>query len=430
MSLMLFTDRLFLSRYSVTELNAAATAGTATYAFMVLPISIAAISEVFVGRFHGQERNRELGKPVWQMIWFALLLFPLFLLIGAYAPPFIFFGSANEIKETTYFSTLINFSPIFFINIGISGFFIGTGKVTTVTVCTLLANLLNIILDYLLIFGNGYIPTLGIFGAALSTGIAEVFQSLMLILIFLQKDYRLKYRTGDLSFDKSILFESLRIGFPSGLGVTIEMLSHLAFFKLISLTGQENLTIVSLVQSLLFLVFFLYDGLSKGVTTLCANFIGGEKLEYIGKTIRSAMTLQLIFFIIVCTLFTFFSETILDIFMSQDDEQRMLSPSFLVRINWALFWMSLFFLFDGLTRIIGGQLTAAGDTKFLLYAGTVLNIVAYLIPLAFVVLYAGGQSDDAWMVIFCYSVITFLVYLWRYRSDRWLVSSQKLNENV
>lgn len=432
MSLMLFTDRLFLSRHSVTDLNATATAGTATYTFLILPIAISAISEVFVGRYHGQDRFLEVGKPIWQIIWFAAMLTPLFVLFAIFAPSFLFYDSPNALKETTYFSTLLYFSPFVFINIGISGFFIGTGKVTTVTICTLLANLVNIVLDYLLIYGNTsmYIPTLGIFGAAISTGIAETFQCLMLLAIFLQKNYRQKYGTSNFSFDASIFTESLRIGFPVGLGLTVEMLSHLIFFKLIGRTGQENLTIVSFVQSLFFLVFFLYEGLSKGVTTLCSNFLGGQQMQYIGKTLRSASILQLIFFMFVCTIFTFFSRDIINIFMNSEDEQRMLSSTFLVQVNWALFWMSLFFLFDGLTRILAGQLTAAGDTKFLLYAGTLLNVAAYLVPLTFVIVYIQGGSAEAWAVIFCYSLTTFLVYLWRYRSDRWLASSHKFTENM
>lgn len=430
MSLMLFTDRLFLSRHSVTDLNAAAAAGTATYAFFVLPMSIAAISEVFVGRYHGLERLQELGKPVWQMIWFALMLTPLFLWMGAFLPQFLFWDSPNAVKETTYFSTLLYFAPFFFMNIGISGFFIGTGKVKIVTLCTVLANVINIVLDYLLIYGNQYIPTLGIFGASLSTGIAETFQCMMLLLIFLQKDYRQKYQTSHYSFDKAILLESLRIGFPSGLGLAVEMIAHLIFFKLITRTGEENLTIVSIAQSMLFLVIFLYDGLSKGVTTLCANFFGGSQLHYIGKTLRSASMLQLAFFMLVTTSFVLFSGEILHIFMNDTDAHLLLSHSFVVHMNWALFWMSLFFLFDGLTRIFAGVLTAAGDTKFLLYAGTVLNLAAYLVPLTLVIVVFGGEASDAWMVIFCYSVTTFLVYLWRYHSNRWLASSQKFSQNI
>ncbi|MEM1281936.1 MAG: MATE family efflux transporter [Chlamydiota bacterium] len=427
-SLMLFTDRLLLSRYSITDLNSAAAAGTALYMFIVLPLSIAAISEVFVGRYHGEDRHHELGKPVWQMVWFSLMLAPLFLLFGFVFPSLLFYDSPNIEKETTFFFTLIVFAPLFFVNVAIAGFFIGSGRVMTVTICSVLANLLNIVLDYAMIYGYGPIPSLGIFGAALATGFSETFQVIFLICIFLKKSYRERYGTNKLSFNLKILKESLRIGFPAGLGITVELFSHFIFFRIMAYAGQENLTIAAMIQSLIFLVFFLYEGLSKGVTTVCANLLGGKQVALVKKVLRSALSLQTLFFVIVATVYLTFSDQIIDLFLNQQDEKILVTPAFITSIKWGCLWCVLFFLFDGYTRVIAGLLTAAGDTKFLLYAGTILNIAAYVLPLLLIVFYAGGGADDAWMIIFCYSVTIFLVYYWRYRSERWMTSSRLLDE--
>lgn len=427
-SLMLFTDRLLLSRYSITDLNSAAAGGTALYMFIVLPLSIAAISEVFVGRYHGENRHHELGKPVWQMVWFSLMMTPLFFLFGKIFPPVLFYDSANIEKETTFFFTLIVFAPLFFANVAISGFFIGSGRVKVVTICSILANLMNIGLDYVMIYGYGPIPSMGIQGAALATGFSETFQVVFLMCIFLKKEYREKYGTGTLSFNAKILKESLRIGFPAGLGITVEVLSHFIFFRIMAYAGQNNLTIAAMLQSLIFLVFFLYDGLSKGVTTVSANLLGGKQVGMIKKVLRSAGILQTLFFIIVALIFLIFPNEIIDMFLNQQDEKLLMTPEFMNSIKWGCLWCVLFFLFDGYTRVIAGLLTAAGDTKFLLYAGTILNIAAYVLPLVLVVFYVGGGADDAWMIIFCYSVTIFLVYYWRYRSERWMKSSQLLEE--
>lgn len=429
LSLMIFFDRLLLSRYSVIELNAASAAGTAAYTFLVLPISIAAISEVFVGRYHGEERHNELGKPVWQMFWFSLMLAPLYILLGKVAPFFLFYNSANIYEETLYFSTLLNFAPFFLANIGIAGFFIGTGRVRTATLAAVIGNGANIFFDYLLIYGYGPIPEMGIKGAALGTGLAEIIQFGLLAAIFLQKKYRIQYGTTKWRFNKLIFSESLRIGFPSGLGSTVEMISHFIFFRIMAHSGQENLTIAAIVQSIFFLVFFLYEGLSKGVTTVCANLLGAKQNHYIKKVIISAMLLQTFFFVGVSIILYFSSRDIIDFFLNKNDEAHILTPHFLNYINWGLFWMSLFFLFDGFTRIFAGHFTAAGDTKFLLYAGTVLNVAAYVLPLLLIVYYIGGGADDGWMIIFCYSLTTFLVYLWRYLSNKWVASSKALDSD-
>ena len=430
MSLMLFTDRLLLSRYSLVDLNSAASAGTASWMFLVLPISIVAISEVFVGRYHGEERHSELGKPVWQMIWFSVMMIPLFWMIALVLPFFLFYDSPNIIGETTYFRTILLFSPSIFINIAVAGFFIGSGRVKVVTICAVVANIMNISLDLLLINGFWGFPELGIFGAALGTGIAETFQCLCLFFFFLEKRHRIKFGTTQWTFDKSLFLESLRIGFPAGLGVAVEVTAHFIFFKIIGYSGQENLTVAALVQSLYFLVFFLFEGLSKGVTTVCANLLGGKQVHYIKKVLFSAGVIQTLFFIIVSAMFLIYSESIIDSFLNQNDETILASPKFLKLIKIGIFWMCLFFLFDGYTRILAGQLTASGDTRFLLYAGTVLNISAYILPTVLLIFVAGGGADDAWMILFCYSVTTFIVYYLRYASKRWVTVSDTMSSRL
>ncbi|MEC7840087.1 MAG: MATE family efflux transporter [Chlamydiota bacterium] len=428
-SVMLFTDRILLSRHSVTELNAAAAAGTACWLFLVMPVSIAAISEVFVGRYHGENRLHELGKPVWQMIWFSLIASPILWLVGTFGPPLLFFGSPNIHEETTYFSTILVFTPVILANIAVTGFFVGSGRVKIVTVCAIITNIINIGLDYLLIYGYKWIPSLGIFGAGIATGLCELVQLLLFLSFFFKKSNRENHGTLDYSFDKRLFSESLRIGFPAGLGIAIEISAHFIFFKAMIYAGQENLTIAAMVQSLYFLIFFIYEGLSKGVTTICANLLGGKQKGYIKQVLISASSIHAIFFLILSSLILFNSDHIIDYFLNQQDENLIVTPHFLNVVHWGIFFMCLFFLFDGLTRILAGHLTAAGDTKFLLYAGTVLNLVAYVLPIFLIIFYAEGGADDAWMIIFSCSVMTFSVYLLRYISNKWEVASAILEQS-
>ncbi len=89
-SLMVFVDRLLLARFSIESMNAAATAGTGFYAFIILPSIIAGISEVFVGQYHGQGQFEKMGIAVWQMLWFSLLLTPIFFLLSWLGPKILF----------------------------------------------------------------------------------------------------------------------------------------------------------------------------------------------------------------------------------------------------------------------------------------------------------------------------------------------------
>ncbi len=77
-TLMTFADRLFLAYFDTFALNAAANAGMAYYMFLIIPMGIASISEVLVGRLNGEGKYKEIGSAAWQMIWFSIILTPIF----------------------------------------------------------------------------------------------------------------------------------------------------------------------------------------------------------------------------------------------------------------------------------------------------------------------------------------------------------------
>lgn len=426
-SFMLFADRLLLSRYSTAALNACATAGMAIYVLMIIPLIIAGISEVFVGRHHGAGNMKEVGKAVWQMLWLSLGTLPLFL-ASAYIFPFLFFsGTGNEEFETIYFQWLIYFAPAFCSTIALTGFFVGIGRVTTITWCALLGNLVNVGLDLLFIFGYGPIPEMGIKGAALATGLSQVVQTVFLGLIFLNKSYRVTYATANCQFDLNCFKESFRIGAPAGLGRFLELIAHFVFFRIVLLSGSENLTIITVVQSFYLLMGFIVEGLSKGVSSIAANLIGGKQSDtLIDKVLKSAFHLQCIFSALLFVLLMSFSQPLLTLFFSDQDISFLQDPQLRATIQAAFFWMCIFFLFDGFGWIYMGFLTACGDTKFLLYTSLVLNWLAYILPTYLVLGLAKGTAAQGWMMIALYAVMTFLTYRWRYKVGGWKQGLQEI----
>ncbi len=425
-SFMLFADRLLLARYSKAALNACATAGMATYVLMIIPLIIAGISEVFVGRYHGAGKMKEVGKAVWQMLWLSAATLPLFLLSAWIFPFFFFSGTGNEELETLYFQWLIYFAPVFCSTIALTGFFVGIGRVTIVTCCALLGNVVNVGLDILFIFGYGPIPEMGIKGAALATGLSQVAQTLFLGFIFLQKTYREKYETANFRFDKNCFKESVQIGAPAGLGRFLEVIAHFVFFRIVLLSGSENLTIITVVQSFYLLMGFIIEGVSKGVSSIAANLIGGKQSDaLIHKVLNSTFRLQVVFAAILFACLMLFSDPLLTMFFSDQDMSLLQNPQIRATTQAALIWMCVFFLFDGFGWTYMGFLTACGDTKFLLYAGIVLNWLGYILPAYLVLGLAKGSAAQGWMIISFYAIMTFLTYRWRYKVGGWKQAVQK-----
>jgi MATE family multidrug resistance protein len=126
----------------------------------------------------------------------------------------------------------------------------------------------------------------------------------------------------------------------------------------------------------------------------------------------------------------FFPDFLIGIFSSGEEAKLLTDPILKKMTIDALMWLSIFFLFDGFSWILIGHLTAAGDTKFIFYVSSVINWVAYVIP-GFLLIGLGKHGADvAWQIIAVYSVLNFCIYLWRYRSGRWLASVKGSKESL
>lgn len=418
-TLMMFIDRLFLAHFDPLALNAAASGGIAYYMFLVIPMGIASISEVLVGRLHGENRFSEIGSAAWQMVLFSLLLLPVFSLIGWGLPSLLFAGTGNELYETSYFQTLMWFAPIQCIAIALSGFFIGTGNIKIVTFAAILGNMINISLDYLLIFGWGSIPALGVMGGALGTGLSQVIQVLLLMGYFWNRTNRKTYQTQKLKLNRPYLLEGLKIGTPAGLGHCMETTAHFLFFRIVMSVGSEQMTLVAMVQSFYILSSFVIDSQSKASGAIAANLLGAKMEGLLSKVLRSSFILHSSYFILFVSSVCLFPQFFFKLFASEAHTELLNDPILAHTFLIALFFMCIFFLLDGLAWILIGFLTAAGDTRFVFLVSSVVHWVAYVAPAVWLVGRDKGGADVAWGIIAGMSLLNFVLYAWRYRSGLW-----------
>ena len=109
-TVMEFTDRAFLSNYSIEAISAVAPAGITAYLFMAFFGGIAGYTQVFIAQYFGAGRAEKIGSALWQGIFFSLFSGIIFLLLSFFAakPIFSIAGHAPEIQELEeiYFNIL------------------------------------------------------------------------------------------------------------------------------------------------------------------------------------------------------------------------------------------------------------------------------------------------------------------------------------
>lgn len=416
-SLMLFLDRLFLAHYSLDALNAAAHASASVQFLQFWSIATVCIAEVFVGRNNGAGKMEKLGPPVWQMIWLSLGTILIYLPIGLFVGPFIFFNDIYKNLEIEFFSVLTCFIPFSALSAAISAFYIGRGRVKFVTAVMLGSNLLNVMLDAILIFGfSSWIPSFGIAGAAWATGISQVCQSAILFFTFFRKANRQKYGTGRWKINKRLFFACVRIGLPNAVAHSLEILAWVLIFELMARLGSDYMTVVTIAQSILFLFSFVTEGVSKGATAIAANFIGSQKQDLVWKLLASGTKFYVLIFMLLSIVLVWHPDALISWFIP---EAEFLSSATQTTVHAACFWVWIYFLFDGISWLLIGLLTAAGDTRFVMKVGGTAPLLFALLPVYIFVFKWGAPAEVTWMMIAFYAFASGAIYLWRFRSERW-----------
>ncbi|MDR2412463.1 MAG: polysaccharide biosynthesis C-terminal domain-containing protein, partial [Holosporales bacterium] len=215
-SLLYSIDRWMLAGYSLDAMNAAVLSGTLVCAFTLVPVGIAGVAEIYVGQYNGAQEYHKLAAPTWQMLYFSGCSI-LFFLPAAYFSEFLNLLPAYYFQEgVDYQRLLLYFGFLPSVSVSLSAFFIGQGRAKIVTASVLIGFLVNVVLDYLFIYGyKSYLPSMGVRGAAIATILAEMAQVGALALVFFNKKNRVFHKTFESrQYDRSLFWECVKIGIP------------------------------------------------------------------------------------------------------------------------------------------------------------------------------------------------------------------------
>lgn len=421
--LMIFTDRIFLARYSLEALNASVNAGTLAWAIIGGCGMVTAMSEVFVAQYNGAGKLDRIGKPVWQMIWFAILSLVLFVPLGIWGGPAIFGDNAYAQSEITYFRWMMFFGPSYALLMAFAGFFIGRGKTKVMILLAISANVLNIILDWVLIFGvKGWIPELGIQGAAIATCTGYALEASMLAYLFLHKKNREQFGTNLWKPDWAEMKRVCRVGIPQGIFSGLEVLGWSIFYWMMTSMSETHITISSICQSFTILFSFFYDGLSRGAASVAGNLIGAGKKELVGKMLKSGTILLSVFSLIIALFLVVDAQDTVRILFFEDFDgvsRTLLDPSMQSALKTCMICAFTYLFFEGIRWLLSGILVAAGDTVFLLIAGSLSVWCFLLLPIYLLVVKMHLPVEFAWMLTVVYSALVVSIYWIRFKRGVW-----------
>lgn len=290
------------------------------------------------------------------------------------------------------------------------------------------ANLINIILDPLFIFGseiftvfninapnwlveNWIFPKMGVTGAAVATAIGRGIGVLFAAWVLFFGNRRISIRFENWKIDTSLLWNLIKISAPAVLQFTVATASWSALVRVIAGFGSE--AIAGYVIGLRVIIFALLPavGLSNAAATLVGQNLGAEKPERSEKSVWTAAFVNAGFLGLIGIVFLIFPNGIVGFFT---DEPKVLEYG----VN-CLRIVAYGFVFYGLGMVLEAAFNGAGDT----WTPTWLNLFIFWlfeIPLAYFLAYHFDFGPDGvfWAITIAFSLLAIVSAL-LFKRGKW-----------
>ncbi len=416
-----FVNRMFLTWYSPESIAAAMPAGLLNFTIVSLFIGTASYTGTFVAQYFGAGMHGRIGPAVWQGIYFSLIGAAVSLLAMLFAGPiFDLTGHDPNVRvlEVAYFKVLSFASFPMIASSAMAGYFSGQSRPWPVFFVDIAVTLINIALDYCMIFGNFGFAEMGIRGAGIASVISACIAFFIYVLLtaFDKSSAECRFIKGR-RFDKELFGRLLKYGFPSGIQFFIDMAGFTLFLLLVGRLGIINLAATNIAFNINTLAFMPMIGAGVTVSILTGQYLGMEKPELAVKSTWTGFHVTILYMGTVAALFAFAPGIFVNLYDAKSHAAEMARISALAAI--LLRFVALYSIFDSMNIIFSSTLKGAGDTRFVMVMIIMASILSLIVPtwLAVDVFKAGIYA--CWVIASAYVILLSFAFFLRFRSGRW-----------
>ncbi len=414
-------DTLMLSNYSDFAVGSVGNANTLIQLFAVLFLVISNGVAVLVSQYLGAKQE-ELAKKtistgliinfiVGLVLSVTLVVAANVLLNVVQTKPEIFKDSKTYLQMIAMSLTFVAMSNVMTASLR------SYQKAKYITYVVIFANLLNIFGNYVLIYGHLGLPSLGVFGASLSTLIVRVLM-VFTYMILLAKV--IKFNFKHVKYDLVQAKQIIKIGLPSALESWTYTIMQAVILSMINGLGS-NFTIARTYINTVFAYIYIFSlAFASANAVLTGYFIGERNYE---KAYHHTLKIAIRSFIIVTSvtlMLNLFSRSVFGIFTQNES---------ILEIASKVLWLAIPLEFGrGLNLIIIQALRAASDTTIPLVMA-LFSMIGIAIPFAyFFGIHLGLGLFGIYIAYAMDEVIRGLVMLYRWLSRKWTTKTQYLDK--
>lgn len=353
-------DTLMVGQLGAQQLASASFANAVFALLLVFSIGVVTGITTLTGNAFGANDKGALsqiaGNGFWSTLLFALLLCGAALLAK---PLFYHMGQQVEVvnNSLSYFN-LLAFSLVPLVGfLSLKHFYDGMEWTTPGMYISLIANAVNILLNYLFIYGKMGFPAMGIVGAGWATLISRLLMMLIAVAILHFHRKNIPYRKAlvKVKFEWQQLKNIFKLGFPIGAQYFLEAGAFILAALVIGTLGSNELAAHQIAISIASFTYMFATGLSTTATIRVSQLVGAKNLDKLPLISKSLYLMILATESCFALLIVVFHRSLPVLFVPSEVVQQLAAELLLVA--------AFFQLTDGIQVLAMGALRGLSDVK-------------------------------------------------------------------
>lgn len=380
-----------------------------------LAIGVSIAATAMVSRRIGEKNPEAAAEAAGQVILLGVGLASIISIIGIFFPAQILglMGASPEVIKVgiPFTRILLGTNVVIMLLFILNGVFRGAGDAAIAMRVLILANLLNIVLDIILIFGWGPIPALGLTGAAIATSIGRGTAVIYQLYVLFNGKGIIKLIGQHLKTNWLLLKRLIDVAITGSGQHLIASASWIFLMILVADYGTEVVNGYGLAIRIIMFMILPAWGIANAGATLIGQNLGAKQPERAEKSVWRAAYVNMVFLLIISIIYIIWAEPLLRIFNQ--------NPAVIEVGVKCLTIFSLSYVFFGFGMVLNQAFGGAGDTR----TPTVINFVCFWliqIPLAYFLakIWNWGPEGVYWAVAISETFLA-IISIWIFRKGKW-----------
>lgn len=415
-NIIIVIDTAFLGRVGEIELGASAIGGLFYVSLFILGFGFGTGAQILVGRRNGEKNYKQIGNIVDHSIYFLIVLsIGLFFLTNfisstvlktIISSPDIYFFS-QQYLDVRIWGLVFAFS-----NTAFRAFYIGITNTKYLIHSAVIMAIVNIGLDYLLIFGNYNFPQMGIRGAALASVIAEGVSVIYFILITIIKVDLKKYNLFRFpKLNVQVIKNILNVAVFIMMQHFFSIGGWFVFFMIIEQTGERPLAASNIIRTMYMILTIPIWGLGSATNTIVSNIIGQNRIDLVLPVIKRITKLSFFSILGVIIVTFIFARDIISFYTNdQSLIEDTLGPLYVILGVLVIFSLTII-VFNGVAGTANTQISLGIE---------IISIVVYIFTAYVLAIKFNSSTEVIWCSEYVYFIILGLLSYWYILKGKWM----------